>query len=98
MLAEELHFRRAAHKLNITQSPLSIAIRNLEEDVGGALFVRNQRSVQLTELGKILFRHTVSILDCVDTCEQELRAVVAGAVGFRSASLPPHHCCRRFRR
>ncbi len=90
-LAEELHFRRAAHKLNITQSPLSIAIRNLEEDVGGALFVRNQRSVQLTELGKILFRHAVSILDRVEACEQELRAVVAGAagqlrIGFTAAS------------
>ncbi len=60
---------------------LSIAIRNLEEDIGGALFVRNQRSVQLTELGRILLRHAVSILERVETCEQELRAVVAGAAG-----------------
>jgi DNA-binding transcriptional LysR family regulator len=67
--------------LNITQSPLSIALRNLEEDVGGALFVRNQRSFQLTERGKILLRYAGSILHRVEACEQELRTGVAGAAG-----------------
>jgi DNA-binding transcriptional LysR family regulator len=98
-LADELHFRRAAHKLNLTQSPLSIAIRILEEDVGGALFDRNQRSVQLMELGRILLRHAVSILErsmpasrsCAPSC-------LARRVSIGSASLPLHRCFLRFRR
>ena len=90
-LAEELHFRRAADKLNITQSPLSIAIQNLEEELGGLLFHRTQRSVQLTEFGKLLYHHSISILERVNVCEQELKAVAAGKagqlrVGFTAAS------------
>ena len=91
VLAEELHFRRAAEKLNITQSPLSISIQNLEEELGCQLFIRTQRRVQLTETGQRLREHASSILERVDFCEQDLRAVAAGKagqlrVGFTAAS------------
>jgi DNA-binding transcriptional LysR family regulator len=91
VLAEDLHFRRAAEKLNITQSPLSIAIQNLERDVGCQLFVRTQRKVQLTEAGERLRDHARTILDRVEFCEQDLKAVAAGKagqlrVGFTAAS------------
>lgn len=53
-LAEELHFARAAAKLHIEQSPLSRTIKELEEELGAQLFIRNTRSTRLTRAGLML--------------------------------------------
>jgi DNA-binding transcriptional LysR family regulator len=53
-LAEELHFRKAAEKLFISQPGLSRQIKQMENDLGVTLFERHNRKVALTSTGKYL--------------------------------------------
>jgi LysR family transcriptional regulator, benzoate and cis,cis-muconate-responsive activator of ben and cat genes len=51
-VATDLHFGKAAKRLSLAQSSVSEAINSLETEVGGQLFVRTSRRVQLTSLGE----------------------------------------------
>jgi DNA-binding transcriptional LysR family regulator len=52
VLAETLNFRAAAERLFMTQPPLSVSIRKLEEEIGAKLFTRTTHDVQLTKAGE----------------------------------------------
>ncbi len=80
-LAHELHFRRAAARLGITQAPLSQAIQALEADVGARLFNRNRRSVELTEAGRILLLDAQAILQRALEARNRIHRVVQGEAG-----------------
>jgi DNA-binding transcriptional LysR family regulator len=54
ILAEELHFRRAAQRLHLSQPALSDNLKSLESELGARLFIRTSRNVELTEAGNIL--------------------------------------------
>ena len=69
VVAEELHFRRAAERLMMAQSPLSRLIKSFEHDVGAVLFIRDRRNVTLTEAGE-------AMLDAArDTLKRTERAI-----------------------
>ena len=65
-VAEELHFGRAAERLQMSQSPLSRAIRELERDLGVVLFVRTTRRVELTAAGSRLLERSRRALAEID--------------------------------
>lgn len=61
-VAEEMHFGRAAGKLNMTQPPLSQAIKALEANIGARLFIRTTRSIALTAAGSALIPEARKLL------------------------------------
>jgi DNA-binding transcriptional LysR family regulator len=66
VLAEELHFRRAAERIGIAQPPLSKQIRDLELELEVKLFERNQQRVLLTKAGKVFLKEVRLVMAQVD--------------------------------
>jgi DNA-binding transcriptional LysR family regulator len=81
VVAEELHFGRAAQRLGIAQPPLSRAIRQLERRLGVALLERTSRAVTLTEAGSVLLREGRAALDAVDAADRRTRRAALAANG-----------------
>jgi DNA-binding transcriptional LysR family regulator len=81
VLAEELHFGRAAQRLAMTQPPLSMAIQQLEADVGARLFERNSRGVALTPAGLAFLPRAQALLEQAALAAREARDVGQGLAG-----------------
>src|SRR4030095_8840171 len=86
-VGEELHFRRAAERLNMTQPPLSRQIRLLEHQVGTPLFERTNRVVRFTAAGRTFFPEAGRILRLAEEAAFSARRAATGdhgsiAIGF----------------
>lgn len=81
VVAEELHFRRAAEKLGIQQPPLSMQIRQLETEIGTPLFRRAQRRVELTDAGHSFLEDARAILASAQTAVGRARKAALGDHG-----------------
>jgi DNA-binding transcriptional LysR family regulator len=81
MVAEELHFGRAADRLHITQPALSKQIAKLEKEIGVALLIRTKRTVQLTSAGQVLLEQAKQLLFQTDAAVQLTRRTAHGEVG-----------------
>ena len=89
-VAEELHFGRAAERLNMTQPPLSRQIKLLEEQVGALLLARTSRVVRLTSAGRAFLPEAVRILRLANDAASKARRVASGeegslTIGFTAA-------------
>lgn len=76
-VAEELHFRKAARKLHMTQGPLSTAIKKLEEELDTPLFERSSRWVKLTPAGEYFLEEAQGILLRAFQAKQNLARFVS---------------------
>lgn len=81
VLAEELHFGRAAERLHMTQPPLSRLIRTLECDMSAQLFERSTRSVRLTPAGQALIEPARDVLMSHRLADSAVQAAGKGEVG-----------------
>jgi DNA-binding transcriptional LysR family regulator len=81
VVAEELNFSRAATRLHMAQPPLSVAIRQLEEELGTELFVRTSREVRLTDAGRALLDGARRTLSEADRAVATARRTGAGQLG-----------------
>jgi DNA-binding transcriptional LysR family regulator len=104
-VAEELSFSRAARRLNVSQPPLSVQVKAIEEQLGTTLFDRDKRNVALTRAGEVLLDQARGVLDHMERAEEMVRRAARGeagriALGFTS-SVPLHdmfpRILRRFR-
>ncbi|PIT75476.1 LysR family transcriptional regulator [Limnohabitans sp. B9-3] len=81
VLAEELHFGRAASKLSMTQPPLSSAIKSLEEELQVQLLIRDSKHVELTQAGSAFLVEARQILEQVARASNVARIVAKGMRG-----------------
>jgi LysR family transcriptional activator of nhaA len=83
-IAHERHLTRAAQRLHVSQSALSVQLKQLEERLGHALFERRGRRLELTEAGRIALDHADAIFR---TGEELLSALKGRARGAEPAVL-----------
>lgn len=79
VLAEELHFGRAAKRLAISQPPLSLNIQQLEASLGAALFERNSKSVKLTPAGLAFRDIALRLLAEAEEGKEKVRQIAKGS-------------------
>ncbi len=87
-VAEELHFGRAAIRLNMSQPPLSQQIQHLEEELGVKLFQRTKRAVQITDAGRRVVTEAYQVLARVDHFSAVAAQAGEGQIGHLSVGVP----------
>ncbi len=95
ILAEELHFGRAAKRLHISQPPLSASLKQLEEELGARLLERSSKHVALTRAGEVFRRQAQRLLSQLGDTQELVRRVAESASGLVRVGFTPTMIFRR---
>ncbi|RMH00959.1 MAG: LysR family transcriptional regulator [Chloroflexi bacterium] len=87
-VVREGSFTEAAHRLNLTQPSLSARIQQLERYLGGQLFLRNKRPIQLTTLGKIFLDYAERAVGILEAGYTAVQAAKTGKIGRVTVTCP----------
>ena len=88
-VAEDLHFGRAAQRVNMTQPPLSRQIQLLEHELGVALFERTSRAVKLTPAGRTFLPEAKQMLRLAEGAVISAKRVARGESGSVTLGFTP---------
>ncbi len=88
-VAEDLHFGKAARRLNISQPPLSQQIKRLEEELEAPLFVRDRHGVALTYAGEVLKEEARNLVENAAKAERAVRRAHRGELGTLEIGYAP---------
>ena len=70
-VAKNKHMTRASEELHISQPAISQSIKKLEEQLGGTLFLRSNKGMELTEEGKMFFDYVKGALELIKNAEND---------------------------
>jgi DNA-binding transcriptional LysR family regulator len=87
-LFEELHFGRAASRLQMAQPPLSQAIRKLEEALDVRLFHRTSRTVSPTDAGRVFAEHVRPLLESFEAAVVQTKQSSGSTSEIRLGCVP----------
>ena len=71
VVAKHKHMTRASEELHISQPAISQAIKKLEEQLDGTLFLRSNKGMELTEEGKMFYEYVKGALELINNAERE---------------------------
>ncbi|RHW41547.1 LysR family transcriptional regulator [Neobacillus notoginsengisoli] len=91
-IAEEKNITAAAARLHMSQPPLSIQLKQLEDELGVKLFVRTGKSMELTDKGGVLYKRALDLVNSVEEIKNEIKETEEGikgelALGMNTSSL-----------
>jgi DNA-binding transcriptional LysR family regulator len=87
-VVREGSFTRAAYRLNLAQPSLSARIHNLEQSLGGELFRRDKRPVQLSPIGEIFAGYAERAIDILEAGQEAVRFSQMGMAGRVTVCCP----------
>lgn len=74
VVAKNKHMTKASEELHISQPAISQSIKKLEDQLGGALFLRSNKGMELTEEGKMFYDYVKGALELINNAENEFTA------------------------
>lgn len=96
-IAEERNITAAANRLHMSQPPLSLQLKQMEDELGVMLVERYGKKFELTDKGKLLYRHALNLVHSFEEAKNEIQETEEGskgnlAVGINTLSVPdfPH--------